>query len=51
MSPLREEFEMETGAHRFADQDYIKWLENLVEKLRAAEEIMYTQFCRFSPIS
>jgi len=31
---LREEFESETGAHAFADQKYIEWLEGLVEKQR-----------------
>lgn len=31
---LREEFENETGAHVFADQQYIQWLEKLVERLR-----------------
>jgi len=31
---LREEFESETGAHAFADQQYIEWLEKLVEKQR-----------------
>lgn len=31
---LREEFESETGAHAFADQQYIEWLEELVEKQR-----------------
>lgn len=29
---LREEFESETGAHPFADQQYIEWLEKLVER-------------------
>ena len=31
---IREEFESETGAHTFADQQYIKWLEKLVERQR-----------------
>ena len=29
---LREEFESETGAHPFADQQYIDWLEKVVER-------------------
>jgi len=29
---LREEFESETGAQPFADQQYIEWLEKVVER-------------------
>ena len=31
---LREEFESETGAHTFADQQYIEWLESIVNQQR-----------------
>ena len=31
---LREEFTSETGAHPFADQQYIEWLEKVVERQR-----------------
>lgn len=31
---LREEFESETRAHAFADQQYIKWLEKMVQEQR-----------------
>jgi len=31
---LREEFESETGAQPFADQQYIEWLEKVVERQR-----------------
>lgn len=34
---LREEFESETGAHPFADQQYIKWLEKVVEQQRVVK--------------
>jgi hypothetical protein len=30
-TPLRKQFEKETGAHPFADQQYIKWLEKKLE--------------------
>lgn len=39
---LREEFETETGAHSFADQQYIKWLENIVEKERQSKNAFFT---------
>lgn len=31
---LREEFESETGAHPFADQQYIEWLEKVIKRQR-----------------
>ena len=34
---LREEFESETGAESFADQQYIEWLEKVVERQRQAK--------------
>jgi len=29
---LREQFEKETGAHPFADQKYIEWLEKFIKR-------------------
>lgn len=37
---LREEFESETGAHAFADQQYIEWLEKIVEQQRVVKNCL-----------